>query len=121
MGKSEPRLSARLGRCSRLIAVLSCRVLCPVSQEPEFDGRQVVTFHNQRDYIFVRFHRYVFAEGKGDGKEKKTRARLQVGDAAARLPARAHKRSGSRLIPCWCSLDSLPTCKPPRLRCTSLL
>lgn len=56
-----------------------------VFQEPEFDGRQVVTFHNQRDYIFVRFHRYVFAEGKGDGKEKKTRARLQVGDAAARL------------------------------------
>lgn len=48
-------------------------------QEPEFNGRQVVTFHNQRDYIFVRFHRYVFAEGKGDGgKEKKTRASLQV-------------------------------------------
>ncbi|CAM9243237.1 unnamed protein product [Pylaiella littoralis] len=45
--------------------------------EPEFNGRQVVTFHNQRDYIFVRYHRYIFAEGKGDGKEKKTRARLQ--------------------------------------------
>lgn len=45
--------------------------------EPEFDGRQVVTFHNQRDYIFVRLHRYMFAEGKGEGKEKKTRARLQ--------------------------------------------
>ncbi|KAI9030665.1 anticodon-binding protein [Phycomyces nitens] len=27
---------------------------------PEFQGRQVVTFHNQRDFIFVRRHRYVF-------------------------------------------------------------
>lgn len=43
--------------------------------EPEFVGRQVVTFHNQRDYIFVRFHRYIFAEGKG--QEKRTRAQLQ--------------------------------------------
>jgi ribosome production factor 1 len=25
--------------------------------QPEFEGRQVVTFHNQRDYIFVRHHR----------------------------------------------------------------
>jgi len=24
----------------------------------------VATFHNQRDYIFVRHHRYVFEEGK---------------------------------------------------------
>ncbi|KFA63502.1 hypothetical protein S40285_00335 [Stachybotrys chlorohalonatus IBT 40285] len=29
---------------------------------PEFQGRQVVTLHNQRDYIFVRRHRYVFRE-----------------------------------------------------------
>lgn len=56
-----------------------CFLLVGVFQEPEFNGRQVVTFHNQRDYIFVRFHRYVFSEGKGDsGKEKKTRASLQV-------------------------------------------
>jgi ribosome production factor 1 len=27
---------------------------------PEFQGRQVVTLHNQRDYIFFRRHRYVF-------------------------------------------------------------
>ena len=38
----------------------------------EFQGRQVATFHNQRDYIFVRHHRYVFEENKD-----KTRARLQ--------------------------------------------
>jgi len=28
--------------------------------DPQFKGRQVVTFHNQRDFIFVRFHRYLF-------------------------------------------------------------
>ena len=28
--------------------------------KPEFKGRQVVTVHNQRDFIFVRRHRYVF-------------------------------------------------------------
>ena len=38
-------------------------------QDPEFEGRRVVTFHNQRDYIFVRHHRYIFESGK--------RARLQ--------------------------------------------
>lgn len=27
---------------------------------PEFKGRQVVTFHNQRDFIFFRRHRYIF-------------------------------------------------------------
>ncbi|KAJ5953461.1 Anticodon-binding [Penicillium verhagenii] len=44
---------------------------------PEFQGRQVVTLHNQRDYIFVRRHRYVFREKRetekavvgADGKE----------------------------------------------------
>jgi len=48
--------------------------------EPQFEGRQVATFHNQRDYIFVRHHRYMFAAGKEEDKEtgkKKTRARLQ--------------------------------------------
>lgn len=28
--------------------------------EPEYSGRQVVTLHNQRDFIFFRFHRYEF-------------------------------------------------------------
>lgn len=44
---------------------------------PEFEGRNVVTVHNQRDYIFVRRHRYVFREKRetekpvigADGKE----------------------------------------------------
>jgi len=37
----------------------------------QFQGRQVATFHNQRDYIFVRHHRYVFEEGKEKFVEKK--------------------------------------------------
>ena len=39
-------------------------------QDAQFKGRQVVTFHNQRDFIFFRQHRYIFSE---DGKS----ARLQ--------------------------------------------
>jgi ribosome production factor 1 len=51
--------STRLGnRIGRLLTSLF-----PVSQV-ELEGRQVVTFHNQRDYIFVRQHRYVFQPKK---------------------------------------------------------
>jgi len=32
-------------------------------KQPEFKGRQVVTLHNQRDFIFFRRHRYVFKDG----------------------------------------------------------
>ena len=46
---------------------------------PEYQGRQVVTLHNQRDFIFVRRHRYVFRDKREtekaavgvDGKEFK--------------------------------------------------
>lgn len=30
--------------------------------QPEIQGRQVVTMHNQRDYIFLRRHRYIFRD-----------------------------------------------------------
>jgi len=40
--------------------------------QPQFEGRQVVTFHNQRDFIFVRHHRYIYRK-----ENDKTRARLQ--------------------------------------------
>lgn len=33
--------------------------------QPEFKGRRVVTFHNQRDYIFFRHHRYQFDFERG--------------------------------------------------------
>jgi ribosome production factor 1 len=36
--------------------------------EPQFRGRRAVTFHNQRDYIFFRHHRYEFDK---DGKRVK--------------------------------------------------
>jgi len=29
---------------------------------PEYKGREVVTFHNQRDFIFFRHHRFIFTE-----------------------------------------------------------
>lgn len=41
--------------------------------DPQLEGRQVVTFHNQRDFIFVRHHRYIYR----NDKEDKTRAKLQ--------------------------------------------
>ena len=51
--------STRLGhRIGRMFASL-------FPQKPEFKGRRVVTFHNQRDFIFFRHHRYVFEEKKG--------------------------------------------------------
>ncbi|KAF2225375.1 anticodon-binding protein [Elsinoe ampelina] len=36
--------------------------------QPELQGRTVVTLHNQRDYIFVRRHRYVFRDKRGSEK-----------------------------------------------------
>ncbi|CAA9957953.1 hypothetical protein PTNB73_00116 [Pyrenophora teres f. teres] len=36
--------------------------------KPELEGRQVLTLHNQRDYIFVRRHRYVFRDKRGSEK-----------------------------------------------------
>jgi ribosome production factor 1 len=49
--------STRLGhRLGRFLGTLFPR-------KPEFDGRTAVTFHNQRDFIFVRQHRYEFVNG----------------------------------------------------------
>lgn len=62
--------ATRLGhRVGRLIQSL-------FPQSPEFRGRRVVTFHNQRDFIFFRHHRYIFEtkESKGsDGNGKKAK------------------------------------------------
>ncbi|KAJ2080946.1 Ribosome production factor 1 [Coemansia sp. RSA 988] len=52
------QFSTRLGHTvGRMFAAL-------FPQVPEFQGRQVVTFHNQRDFIFFRRHRYVFKNSK---------------------------------------------------------
>ena len=51
--------STRLGhRVGRMFASV-------FPQKPEFQGRRVVTFHNQRDFIFFRHHRYIFETRKG--------------------------------------------------------
>ncbi|KAM2998915.1 hypothetical protein FF2_040514 [Malus domestica] len=71
----EPELvlnnfTTRLGhRIGRLIQSL-------FPQEPNFRGRRVVTFHNQRDFIFFRHHRYIFEEKEAkqiESKGKKTK------------------------------------------------
>ena len=60
------RLGHRLGRM----------LGCLVPHDPQFRGRQVITMHNQRDFIFFRHHRYIFEE-KGEGKKRRVVARLQ--------------------------------------------
>lgn len=55
--------------------------------QPQLEGRQVVTLHNQRDYIFLRRHRYVFREKREteknvvgpDGKEVKGAEGIRAG------------------------------------------
>jgi ribosome production factor 1 len=37
--------------------------------DAQFHGRQVVTFHSQRDFMFVRHHRYVFKEMNDKAKQ----------------------------------------------------
>lgn len=54
---------------------------------PEIQGRQVVTLHNQRDYIFMRRHRYVFRDKRAtekviqgtDGKPMKGAEEIRAG------------------------------------------
>ncbi|XP_029213050.2 ribosome production factor 1-like [Acropora millepora] len=38
--------------------------------DPQFKGRQCVTFHNQRDFIFFRQHRYIFKNAKKTGLQE---------------------------------------------------
>ena len=54
------------------------------TQQPQFEGRQVVTFHNQRDFIFVRHHRYIYRQeedtnlsNKELAKEKTVKSKKQ--------------------------------------------
>ncbi|KAK9812650.1 hypothetical protein WJX72_001266 [[Myrmecia] bisecta] len=61
----DTRLGHRVGR---MFASL-------FSQDPAFRGRRAVTFHNQRDFIFFRHHRYIFEEKqKREPGEKEKRA-----------------------------------------------
>lgn len=38
--------------------------------DPQFHGRRVITFHNQRDYVFFRHHRYQFRNEKRAGLQE---------------------------------------------------
>lgn len=74
------RLGHRVGRLIQSI----------FPQDPNFRGRRVVTFHNQRDFIFFRHHRYIFetketkaaeSQGKntnGNNDEKSSEQKLVV-------------------------------------------
>lgn len=53
-----------------ILAAKSMHTLFP--SRPELSGRQVVTLHNQRDYIFFRRHRYVFREKRPTEKNVST-------------------------------------------------
>jgi len=56
--------NTRLGHSvGRMIAAL-------YPHDPQFHGRRVVTFHNQRDYIFFRQHRYQFRNNKKVSKQE---------------------------------------------------
>ncbi|KAF6839774.1 RNA processing factor 1 [Colletotrichum plurivorum] len=67
-----------------LTAALFQRLFPP---QPELEGRQVLTIHNQRDYLFWRRHRYVFREKReteknivtADGREMKGVEGIRVG------------------------------------------
>lgn len=65
--------STRLGHSvGRMLASLFPHV-------PEFKRRQAVTFHNQRDFIFFRRHRYIFRnEEKVDLQELGPRFTLKL-------------------------------------------
>jgi len=63
--------STRLGhRLGRMLA-------CLFPHDPQFRGRQVVTMHNQRDFVFFRHHRYVFEEKEKEKGKAEVAARLQ--------------------------------------------
>ncbi|KAI1213005.1 Brix-domain-containing protein [Annulohypoxylon truncatum] len=70
------------------LGVLTARLFQSLwPKTPELQGRQVVTLHNQRDYIFLRRHRYVFREKRAteksvvgaDGKELKGVESIRTG------------------------------------------
>ena len=95
-----------------LLAAKSMNTLFP--PKPELAGRQVLTLHNQRDYIFFRRHRYIFREARAteknvqgaDGKEmegvKGIRAGLQeIGPSKS---SAASADSGERDADCFAGM-----------------
>eukprot|EP01103_Thecamoeba_quadrilineata_P006027 TRINITY_DN15766_c0_g1_i1.p1 TRINITY_DN15766_c0_g1~~TRINITY_DN15766_c0_g1_i1.p1 ORF type:complete len:330 (-),score=42.14 TRINITY_DN15766_c0_g1_i1:37-990(-) len=55
---------------TRLGHTLGRMLACLFNRKPEFYGRQVATFHNQRDFIFFRHHRYIIEASRHYKDEK---------------------------------------------------
>ena len=68
----DTMLGSRLGR---MLASL-------FPQDPELEKRRVITFHNQRDFIFFRHHRYMF---NPDG------SRAHLSEVGPRFTLKLHK------------------------------
>jgi ribosome production factor 1 len=60
MNNFNTRLGLQIGR--------SLTALFP--HDPQYEGRRVITFHNQRDFIFFRHHRYIFRDAKKCGLQE---------------------------------------------------
>lgn len=65
--------------------------------QPELQGRQVVTLHNQRDYIFLRRHRYVF-------RDKRETEKSVVGVDGAKVKGVEEIRAGLQELGPRCTL-----------------
>ena len=70
----------------RLARGLSSLYAC----NPEFKGRTVVTFHNQRDFIFFRHHRYIFKD-KGEGEKFEERIKVDLQEIGPRFALQLQK------------------------------
>ncbi|XP_020114902.1 ribosome production factor 1 isoform X3 [Ananas comosus] len=102
--------TTRLGnRIGRLIQSL-------FPQEPDFRGRRVVTFHNQRDFIFFRHHRYIFdaKEKKEDSKGKATQAAKGKNLPEKKVIARLQRVEEMKYSMYCCMLATLTTSTPEK-------
>lgn len=71
----------------RLARGLSSMYAC----NPEFKGRTVVTFHNQRDFIFFRHHRYVFKDKGVSGEKIEERIKVDLQEIGPRFALQLQK------------------------------
>ncbi|KAJ0111667.1 hypothetical protein Patl1_00725 [Pistacia atlantica] len=84
--------TTRLGhRIGRLIQSL-------FPQDPEFRGRRVVTFHNQRDFIFFRHHRYIFETKEGKESDSKVKKAKEDSKSKKTKDAKGEKITKEKVI-----------------------
>ncbi|XP_020518329.1 ribosome production factor 1 isoform X2 [Amborella trichopoda] len=84
--------TTRLGhRIGRMIASL-------FPQDPNFVGRRVVTFHNQRDFIFFRHHRYIFETKEIKESSSKTKTEKDEKSSSKSKTVKDKKSSQENVI-----------------------